>query len=54
MSRDDNPEKIIESVMIAMKKAIGSEETKIVFESSSSAVENLLGADKWGAIKGGL
>ena len=54
VSRDDNPEKIIMALINAMQTSFGNEETKALVQSSSSALEKLLGADKWGAVRGAL
>jgi MIF4G domain len=54
LSLADNPEKIIVSLIKAMKKVIGDDETRSVMESSSVVVEKLLGAAKWATIKSDL
>jgi translation initiation factor 4G len=51
ISRDDNPEKIIMALINAMQTTFGNEETKAMVQSSLSALEKLLGADKWGAVR---
>jgi hypothetical protein len=54
MGSDENPFKIMEALVSSMKKIVGADETKVILDANKSAIEALLGADKWSVIRSSL
>ncbi len=50
LSSEENPGKIIEALASSMKTLFGANEAKSMLSANVSALEALIGSDKWGAI----